>query len=279
MGRVRLAAYTMLTMSAFAANSLLCRLALKTTTIDPASFTAVRIFSGALMLGLVAGWRSASSGTHGSWRGGFALFVYVAAFSFSYLTLSAGTGALLLFGSVQITMLLAGLIARERMGKLQGIGFIAALIGVVILMLPGVEAPALTGSVLMIASGIAWGRYSLLGRGIANPTLATTGNFMRAVPFAMLLALFSIPWIKLDTSGLLYALLSGALTSGLGYVLWYRVLQAMRAITAATVQLSVPMLAALGGTIWLGEAVTVHLLIASLLILGGIGLVLRFNKI
>jgi drug/metabolite transporter (DMT)-like permease len=278
MGRVRLAAYTMLTMSAFAANSLLCRLALKTTTIDPASFTAVRIFSGALMLGLVAGWRFASSGTHSSWRGGFALFVYVAAFSFSYLTLSAGTGALLLFGSVQITMLLAGWIAGERMGKLQSIGFIAALIGVVILMLPGVEAPALSGSALMIVSGIAWGAYSLLGRGIANPTLATTGNFMRAVPFAMVLALFSIPWIKLDTSGLLYALLSGALTSGLGYVLWYRVLQAMRAITAATVQLSVPMLAALGGTIWLGEAVTAHLLIASLLILGGIGLVLRFSR-
>jgi len=191
---------------------------------------------------------------------------YVAAFSFAYLTLSAGTGALLLFGAVQVTMILAGFIGGERMSRLQSAGFAAALFGLVILMLPGVEAPTLGGSLLMLASGIAWGVYSLLGRGTANPTATTTGNFLRAAPLAIVLSLFAWPWLKIDASGLLYAVLSGALASGLGYVLWYRVLQHMRAITASTVQLSAPVLAALGGIVLLDEALTPNLLSASVLI-------------
>jgi len=275
---VRLAAYTALAMMAFAANSLLCRLALKDTSIDAASFATVRILSGAMVLWLVMRWRVQSSGNHGSWRGAIALFIYVAAFSFAYLSLSAGTGALLLFGAVQTTMILAGFIAGERMRKLQSAGFIAALAGLVILVLPSVATPTLAGSALMIVSGIAWGMYSLFGRGVFDPTAATAGNFIRAVPFSIALSLLALPWMKLDVTGLLYAVLSGALTSGLGYVLWYKILQGMRAITAATVQLSAPVLAALGGVILLSEILTQSLLIASVLILGGISLVLHFDK-
>jgi len=278
MNTVRLAAYTALAMVAFAANSLLCRLALKYTSIDAASFTTVRIVSGALMLWLVMHWRDTTPGRHGSWRGAAALFIYVAAFSFAYLSLSAGTGALLLFGAVQVTMILAGFIAGERMSQMQAIGFIAALAGLVILVLPGVESPTLAGSVLMLASGIAWGIYSLLGRGAGDPAAATSGNFLRAVPLTIALSLLALPWLKFDASGLLYAVLSGALASGLGYVLWYRVLQHMRAMTASTVQLSAPVLAALGGIVLLDEAVTPNLLTASVLILGGIGLVLHSGK-
>lgn len=278
MNTVRLAAYTALAMAAFAANSLLCRLALKETAIDAASFTTVRILSGAVMLWLMMRWRAPSHGRQGSWHSAVALFIYVAAFSFAYLSLSTGTGALLLFGAVQVTMILAGFMAGERMSRVQSMGFIAALAGLVILVLPGVEAPTLVGSALMLASGIAWGIYSLFGRGIADPAAATTGNFLRAAPLTIVLSLLALPWLKLDASGLLYAVLSGALTSGLGYVLWYRVLQHMHAITASTVQLSAPVLAALGGIVLLNEAFTQNLLTASVLILGGIGLVSRHGK-
>ena len=278
MSTLRVTAYTALTMIAFAANSLLCRLALKNTSIDAASFSTVRILSGAMMLWLVMRWRDSSSSKQSTWHGAAALFVYVAAFSFAYLSLSAGTGTLLLFGAVQTTMILAGFIAGERVNKLQGAGFIAALAGLVILVLPSVATPTLTGSVLMIASGIAWGLYSLFGRNVADPIAATAGNFLRAIPFTIALSLFALPWMKLDVTGLLYATLSGALTSGLGYVLWYRILRDTHIITVATAQLSVPVLAALGGVIWLSEVLSQNLLIASVLILGGVGLVLRFGK-
>lgn len=259
MNPVRLAAYTALAMIAFAANSLLCRLALTETAIDAASFTTVRILSGAAILWLMMRWRAPSHGRQGSWHSAVALFIYVAAFSFAYLSFAAGTGALLLFGAVQVTMILAGIMAGERMSKVQSMGFIAALAGLVILVLPGVEAPTLVGSALMLTSGVAWGIYSLFGRGIADPAAATTGNFLRAVPLTIVLSLLALPWLKLDANGLIYALLSGALTSGLGYVLWYRVLQHMQTITASTVQVSAPVLAALGGVVLLNEAFTPNL--------------------
>lgn len=271
-------------MSAFAANSLLCRLALKETAIDAASFAALRILSGALILWLMMRWRGASSREpdsnkiQGSWWGGLALFIYVVAFSFAYRTLAAGTGALILFGAVQSTMILAGFIAGERMHGLQKIGFVAALAGLVILVLPDVQTPSILNSLLMLASGIAWGMYSLYGRGLPDPTAATAGNFLRAVPLAIALSLFALPWLNLDATGALYAVLSGGLTSGLGYVLWYRVLQHMSTMTASTIQLCSPVLVALGGILLLNEAITPSILIASLLILGGIGLVLRNNK-
>lgn len=275
MSPLRLASYTTLAMMAFAANSLLCRLALKSGSIDPASFTTVRLAAGAAMLWLMVHRRHASLRGHGSWRGALALFIYASAFSFAYITLSAGTGALLLFGAVQATMIMAGLLAGERLSGLQCAGLIASLIGGVILVLPGVETPTLAGSALMLTSGIAWGIYSLLGRGVTNPGAATAGNFLRAGPLAIMLSLLAWPWMRTDASGLLYAVLSGALASGLGYVIWYRVVREMRTLTASTVQLSVPILTAAGGIIMLDEALTTNYVAASVLILGGIWLVSR----
>lgn len=278
MSAFKFIAYTALAMFAFAANSVLCRLALKQTSIDAASFTTVRILSGALLLWLLMQTCASKPGRQDSWRSAAALFIYVAAFSFAYLSLSAGTGALLLFGAVQVTMILAGLIAGERMSRLQSAGFIAALAGLIILVLPGVQAPTPAGSVLMLLSGIAWGMYSLFGRGVADAASSTTGNFLRAVPMAIALSLFTLPWFRLDANGVFYAVVSGALASGAGYVIWYRVLREMSAITASTVQLSAPVIAAVGGVILLDEALTLNLLIAGGLILGGIGLVLRKSK-
>lgn len=278
MNPLRLAAYTALTMFAFAANSVFCRLALKETSIDAASFTTVRILSAVAMLWLLMRWQRQSPLEHGSWRSALALFVYAAALSFAYRTIDAGAGALMLFGAVQATMILAGYIAGERMSSWQSTGFVAALAGLAILVLPGTHAPSVLDSALMVASGIAWGIYSLFGRGAANPAASTSGNFLRSAPLTIGLSLLALPWLRLDAQGVLYAILSGALTSGLGYVMWYRVLQHMRAMTASTVQLSAPVIATLGGIILLHEALTLGLLIASVLILGGIALVLRTGK-
>ena len=278
MNSVRLAANTALTMVAFASNSLLCRMALKETSIDAASFTSVRLLSGAAMLWLLMRWQNQAPLKYGSWRSAFALFIYAVALSFAYRTINTGAGALMLFGAVQVTMILAGFILGERMSALQITGFVAAMSGLVILVSPGVEAPSLSDSILMLASGIAWGTYSLFGRGLSNPAAATAGNFLRATPLAVILLLFALPWLHWDARGVLYAMLSGGLASGLGYVMWYRVLQHMRAMTASTIQLSAPILAALGGIVMLGEALTHVLLLASVLILGGIWLVLQYGK-
>ena len=278
MGMVKLAAYTALTMLAFASNSVLCRLALKETSIDAASFTTVRILSAVAMLWILMRLQSQSPNKHGSWRSALALFIYAATLSFAYRTIDTGAGALILFGAVQATMILAGYIAGERMGRLQSLGLVGAMGGLVILVLPGVHTPSFLDSLLMLASGISWGVYSLFGRGASNPAAATAGNFLRAAPLTIGLSLLALPWLKLDSHGVSYAVLSGAITSGLGYVLWYRVLQHMRAMTASTVQLSAPMIATLGGIILLGETVTANLIIATVLILGGIGLVLRTGK-
>jgi drug/metabolite transporter (DMT)-like permease len=277
MNRPRLAAYITLTMIAFAGNSLLCRMALKETAIDAASFTSMRLLSGALMLWLLMRWQSQAPLKHGSWRSAVALFLYAVALSYAYRTINTGAGALMLFGAVQVTMILAGFISGERMSLLQSLGFAAAISGLVILVSPGVEAPSILDSLLMLASGVAWGVYSLYGRGQSNPAAATAGNFLRAVPMSIALSLLALPWLQLDTPGLIYAVLSGAVTSALGYILWYRVLQQMSAMTASTVQLSAPLIATLGGIVMLGEAITYDLVIASLLILGGIWLVLRFG--
>lgn len=278
MSPLRLVLYTTLTMVAFAANSLLCRMALKETGIDAASFTTVRLLSAAAMLWLVMRWQQQAPLKHGTWRSALALFIYAAALSFAYRTIDTGAGALMLFGAVQLTMILAGLIAGERMGALQSMGIAAAMVGLVLLVSPGVEAPSVLDSILMLASGIAWGVYSLFGRGLSNPSAATAGNFLRTVPLTITLSLLALPWLRLDARGILYAVLSGALTSGLGYVMWYRVLQHIRVMTASTIQLSAPVVATLAGIVLLGESLTRDLLVASLLILGGIWLVLRYGK-
>ena len=283
-------------MIAFASNSLLCRGALRQNDIDAASFTFIRIFSGAVALWVLTKIQRRESGLKipeasnrrsfistfpsqhellraGSWCSALALFVYAAAFSFAYLVLSAGTGALLLFGAVQATMILWGLHKGERLKLIQIVGFIIAVTGLIILVFPGLSAPPLAGSILMMAAGVAWGVYSLRGRGERNAATATTGNFVRAVPFAIVLVIAFATRTHVDLAGFAYAVISGAVTSGLGYVVWYKALPALKAASAATVQLSVPVLAATGGILLLGEPITTRYLLASVAVLGGIALV------
>jgi drug/metabolite transporter (DMT)-like permease len=271
----RLVLLTTLALLAFAGNSLLCRMALQQTAIDPASFTLLRLLSGAGMLWALCGLRGSGRRLGGHWRGALALFVYAAGFSYAYLSLPAGTGALILFGAVQATMLGFGLWRGERLGRRQLCGLALALGGLLGLLLPGASAPALPGALLMLAAGSAWGGYSLLGRGSAQPLLDTAGNFVRALPPALLLSALCLRGASLDPAGVGLALASGALASGLGYLLWYAVMPALAATTAASVQLSVPVLTALGGVVLLGEAVTWRLLLAAVAILGGIALTLR----
>ena len=265
-------------MLAFAGNSLLCRLALKTTEIDPATFTSLRLASGALMLALLLRMRHGSTAMAGGWRGAMALFVYAAAFSFAYVSLDAGVGALLLFGAVQISMVLWGWRQGERPGPMSLAGLLLAFAGLLALLLPGASAPPLPGSLLMLVAGIAWGAYSLLGRSASDALAATTGNFVRSLPLTALLSLALLQTLQWDVSGVLYALASGALASGLGYAIWYMAIVDLKAIQAATVQLSVPIITALAGGLLLGEALSLRLGLSSLAVLGGIALVLAARQ-
>ena len=269
---------TALAMVAFAANSVLCRLALREGAIDAASFTAVRLVSGAVALGLILLLRDRSvkaMATQGNQGSALALFVYAAGFSLAYVELATGTGALLLFGAVQATMIGIGLYRGERLAPLQWLGLMLALAGLVALMLPGATAPPLAAAALMLVAGGAWGVYSLRGKGAADATAVTAGNFLRALIWLLPLALFAWPAQWPQGAGLVYAVLSGALASGAGYAIWYLALRGLVSSTAATVQLSVPVLAALAGVLWLDEAFTLRLLLASAAILGGIALVIR----
>lgn len=270
----RILLLTALAMLAFAGNSLLCRLALRETAIDAASFTAIRLASGALTLCLLLRLRSNSQPLAGNWPGALALFSYAAAFSFAYLQLDTGVGALLLFGAVQLGMLLWGLCRGERLGLAASLGTALASGGLLTLLLPGASAPPLSAALLMLLAGVAWAGYSLLGRGQGDPLAVTAGNFLRAAPLALALALILLPQLNWDGAGLGYALLSGALTSGVGYAIWYSALPGLRASQAATVQLSVPILAALGGAVLLDETLSLRLLLSSGAVLGGIALVL-----
>jgi len=287
MSPARIATLTMLAMVAFAGNSLLCRLALTHTGIDPASFTTIRLVSGALTLWLVMRARTdagkgGSAGmplSAGSWLSALALFAYAASFSFAYARLPAGSGALLLFGAVQATMIGHGIWAGERLRSLQLTGMALASAGLVGLLLPGISAPPLGAATLMLCSGAAWGVYSLRGRGKGDPVQVTTGNFLRAAPIALALSLLMAGYMAVDAEGLLYALASGALTSAIGYIIWYTALPALKATSAATVQLSVPVIAALGGAALLGEPITLRLLLASVAVLGGIALVILEKRV
>jgi drug/metabolite transporter (DMT)-like permease len=292
--RSQTALLVVVAMLAFAGNSLLCRLALKTTQLDPASYTTVRLLAGAAMLGLLQLWRMRANPASpqapsppsnrvlgGDWISAASLFVYAALLSWSYGGMSTATGALLLFGAVQASMIGWGLYRGERLTVLQWGGLLLALAGVVVLMLPGLEAPAWGDSLAMLGSGVAWGVYSLRGKRpgpdgrVPDPTRATAGNFVRTVPMALALSVFTLYQIHLDTVGLWFAATSGAITSGLGYALWYRALPALQATQAASLQLCVPVLAAMGGVLFVNEAFTLLLGISSVAILGGIGLVLR----
>jgi drug/metabolite transporter (DMT)-like permease len=264
---------TVLAMVAFAGNSLLCRLALKHTTIDPASFTTIRIVSGAIVLWLLVRLRSQAGAVTGHWLSACALFAYAIAFSWAYISLSAATGALLLFGAVQATMIGYGRWRGERLSARQLLGFLAALFGLCSLLLPGLTAPPLAGAALMLLAGVAWGIYSLRGKTSGAALETTAGNFIRAVPLALLASAIALPWMSIDMQGVAYAIASGALASGIGYAIWYAALPSLTASAAATVQLSVPLITAFGGVILLSEALTARLLLASIAILGGIALV------
>jgi drug/metabolite transporter (DMT)-like permease len=262
-------------MLAFAANSILCRLALAQGLIDPASFTVVRIASGAFVLWLILALKRQVRSVHGSWPGALALFGYAGAFSFAYAALPAGTGALLLFGAVQVTMVATALARGERLTLRKWSGFALALAGLAILLSPGAAAPPIAGAGLMIAAGVSWGAYSLLGRRAVDPLASTAGNFIRALPLALMaMAAEMLHGPKVEVMGLAYAALSGALASGLGYCIWFAALRCLSPIQAASVQLSVPVITALVGTIALGETVTAGLALCSITILGGIALVI-----
>jgi drug/metabolite transporter (DMT)-like permease len=295
----RLVIITLLSLLAFAANSIITRMALEQTTIDEASFITLRIVSGAIFLWLFLRFKNHQSSpkkninTHniskhnianqgiskqGSWLAALSLFAYAISFTYGYSLIAAGTGALLLFGTVQITMTIIGYRAGERLNLFQISGFILAIIGLVILMLPGLEAPSLSGAILMCISGIAWSVYSHQGKDAANPSSATAGNFIKAAPMAILLLLFNYTAISLDTLGVTYALLSGIVTSGMGYILWYSVLPHLKSTQAAILQLSVPVIVTISGALLLNENITLRIVIASISILAGTLLVLLYKQ-
>jgi drug/metabolite transporter (DMT)-like permease len=270
----RIALLTVAAMFAFAANSLLCRMALGRGLIDPASYTAVRIVTGAAMLFILTAARWRSGRVRADWRSVASLSAYMVGFSFAYVSLDAGTGALLLFGAVQLTMFIVAVRSGEQFNPWSWVGLGVAFSGLALLVAPGVSAPDPAGSILMIIAGVAWGAYSLAGRGAAMPLLATAGNFVYSVPVALVLAVLYLGSLDVTPYGLVLAAASGALASGLGYAIWYSALPGLKSGTAATVQLSVPVIAAIGGVILLSEPITGRLLMASAMTLGGIWLVL-----
>jgi drug/metabolite transporter (DMT)-like permease len=265
--------YTTFALVAFAFNSILCRLALRADEADAASFTSVRLISGAVMLVLLNYFLSKKSRIKsGNWPSAFFLFGYAACFSFAYINLTAGMGALILFGSVQITMIGVSFARGEKPKILEWIGLVAALGGLVYLVLPGLTAPPLVGSALMAAAGIAWGAYTLRGRSSGDPLADTTGNFVRSVPLGIVISVIFIPAFHLSNRGIVLAMLSGAVTSGIGYTIWYAALKHLTATRAAALQLSVPVLTAVIGILFLAETASDRLMIAGALILGGIAL-------
>lgn len=270
----RLVILAMFAMTAFAANSLLCRLALKHAQIDAASFTSIRILSGAAALWIIIRLQGKVKYAGGSWIAAFALFSYAASFSFAYTSLPAGTGALLLFGAVQTTMILYGLRSGERLNWRQGAGLAIAVSGLIAFMLPGVSAPSLPGATLMLIAGGAWGAYSLLGKTSIDPLVTTASNFYCAIPYTIVLSLMLMPEMRMNGTGVALAILSGAIASGMGYAIWYQVVRESKTTSAAIMQLSVPVIAAVGGIGILGEAFTINMLLSSMAILGGIAVIL-----
>jgi drug/metabolite transporter (DMT)-like permease len=276
---IKIILYTTFALAAFAFNSILCRMALRADEADAASFTSIRLVSGAVMLLVLSYFFNKRSQTKsGSWPSAFFLFAYAACFSFAYINLTAGTGALILFGCVQITMIAAALAKGEKPGALEWLGLVTALAGLVYLVLPGLTAPPLVSSTLMAAAGIAWGAYTLRGRGSGNPLGDTAGNFIRAVPMGIIISVIFIPAFHLSNRGIVLAILSGAITSGIGYTVWYAALKHHTATRAAVLQLSVPVLTAVIGILLLAEVASVQLAVSAALILGGIALTILGRK-
>jgi drug/metabolite transporter (DMT)-like permease len=269
----RVVILTVLALLAFAGNSLLCRAALAHTHIDAVSFTTIRLLSGAIILWFFVLLRGGMRSGSGNWMSALALFAYAIGFSLSYAHLTAAAGALILFSAVQTTMIGYGLWSGERMRAFQVVGLTLACGGLTGLLLPGLSAPPLIGALLMLGAGIAWGIYSLRGKSAGDPLKVTAGNFIRATPMAAVLSVLLWGNATLDLAGVGYAFLSGALASGVGYAIWYTALPFLKSTTAATVQLSVPIIVALSGVFFLSEPLTLRLLAASVAIIGGIALV------
>ena len=272
---------TLAALVAFAGNSVLCRLALGARAIDAYSFTAVRLGSGALALLLLNIWREPFGvSVKGSWRGAFFLLLYALPFSLAYVQLDAGIGALLLFAVVQLTMIGSGLRSGERPLPFEWLGFAGALSGLFYLVFPGLAAPNPTGAALMIVAGVGWGSYSIRGKTAGDPGSVTAGNFQRAALLVLPAAVLAWPWLSLSFRGVFLATASGVLASGLGYTAWYAALKSLSVTRAALVQLSVPVIAAAGGVIFLGEALTTRLISASAVILGSVvlAIVARHRK-
>lgn len=291
---------TITALCAFAANSVLCRLALGENTIDPASFTVVRLISGALALGIIVMLRSNASanstmetaskqpfnqpqkptgtqtGLARTWLAPIMLFTYAISFSFAYVSLDTATGALILFATVQFSMLGINLLNGTKLRAIEWLGAMVSLSGFALLMLPGATQPSLFGFILMVISGIAWAIYTLEGKRSFQPVRNTAVNFWRSVPFAVALliaALLYLP-ITLSTQGIILAVASGVVASALGYTIWYSALRHLTVTLAALSQLTVPLIAAIGGLLWVGETLTSNLILSGSLILGGIFLVI-----
>jgi len=268
--------YATLALVAFAANSILCRLALREATIDAATFTTVRVVSGAGMLLLVMSFTRGDirRDTVKSWTSAAILFLYAVPFSFAYTRLSAATGALILFGAVQATMLVSAARSGETLRPTQWLGFLIALAGLMYLVLPGLTAPSPTAAALMGIAGVCWGIYTLRGRGMVNPLAQNTINFVRAVPLVLIVSILAVRQMHVSPRGILIATVSGAVTSGLGYVAWYSALRRLTATRAAVLQLAVPVLATAGGVVFLMEPLSLRLAVSALLVIGGIALTL-----
>ena len=275
---IKVLVFTALALICFAANSVLCRLALKSGEMDPATFTIVRLASGAIVLSLIVFASGKKPQSAGNWISGVMLFVYAIAFSLAYVKLSAGTGALLLFGAVQATMIIGSMVAKKNPTVAQWIGLSLAIAGVAYLLLPSISRPPLDRAAMMACAGIAWGIYSIRGAGGSDPVVATAGNFLRAAPLAIIPFAILFKQTHYESHGILLAVLSGAITSGLGYVFWYTALPSLGSIRAAIVQLTVPALAAAGGVLFLGEKLSQRLLISGAVILGGVALAVFAGK-
>jgi drug/metabolite transporter (DMT)-like permease len=270
---------TVLALLAFAGNSVLCRLALNDDVIDAASFTSIRLFSGSVFLLFIVLIKTKKivNIKDGNWLSSFFLFIYAIAFSFAYISLDTGTGALILFGSVQITMIVFSLIKGRKFLLIEWLGLLFAIFGLVLFLLPGASTPALSGFALMSLSGMAWGFYTLVGKNSQKPLIDTANNFFRTLPFIILISLLSFDSIHLSNQGILLAVISGAITSGLGYAIWYSALAGLSVTQAAVVQLTVPIIAAFGGILFSHEIITLRLITSSVLVLGGV-LVVTMGK-
>ena len=273
---IKIFALTALALTAFAFNSILCRMALGRGEIDAASFTAIRLISGAVTLAilLLAIDKKRSVAKPGNWISAFFLFAYAICFSFAYLRLTTATGALILFGSVQLTMIVVAIARGERPGRSEWLGLVVALSGLVYLVFPGLASPPFTSALLMAAAGIAWGAYTLRGKGSTEPLADTAGNFLRSVPLVAVTTLIFLPNIHLSNRGILLAVVSGSVASGIGYTVWYAALKYHTSTRAAVLQLAVPLIAATGGVLFISESADFRLLISAGLILGGIAVAL-----